>query len=162
MLKIFHVVFFRVGKFSSFIVLTKFLHCRCNYRVFNFRFFCVWRKFLAWRIFLDLRYINIHIYSVWLKEVTCSSYFTFIHFTFPECYAQPSIDSLQYIAEQCVTHTCAVDICTLLYSAGCDLLQQCQERWGHQFSVSRVFCCRSQSKSLKVIVALKSFIDSSN
>ena len=39
--KIFHVVFFRMGKFSSFIVLMKFLHCHCNYRVFNFRFFCV-------------------------------------------------------------------------------------------------------------------------
>ena len=40
-LKIIRVVFFRVGKFSSFIVLTKLLHSRCNYRVFNFRFFCV-------------------------------------------------------------------------------------------------------------------------
>ena len=56
-LKIIRVVFFRVGKFSSFIVLTKLLHSRCNYRVFNFRFFCVWRKFLAWRIFPDLQYI---------------------------------------------------------------------------------------------------------
>ena len=54
-LKIFHV-FFRVGKFLSCIALTKFLHCRCNYHVFNFHFFCVWRKFPVWRIFLDLQY----------------------------------------------------------------------------------------------------------
>ena len=39
-LKIFHVVFFHVRKFSSFLVLTKFLYC-CNYCVFNFSFFCV-------------------------------------------------------------------------------------------------------------------------